>query len=154
MNEDAATSLDRLHDIVVPPAVPWWPPAPGWYVLFALVLMIMVVVVFWAWCRWRANAYRREALRTLAATPDAAAIASLLRRTALAEYPRAEIARLGGDVWLDWLSERSPKPMPPAVRTGLVVGVYDPGFAGQDLTALRTWAARWISDHRQPAAPS
>jgi hypothetical protein len=148
MNEDPAVSLDRLHDIIVPPAVPWWPLAPGWYAVIGIVLVVAAVFAFRAWRRWRANAYRREALHELASAPDAAAIAALLRRTALAESQRPEIARLGGDAWLDWLSERSPEPMSPVVREGLVVGVYDPGLKGLDVTPLRTWAARWIADHR------
>lgn len=153
MNEDPAVSLDRLHDIIAPPAVPWWPPAPGWYVVVGIALVVAAVFAFRAWRRWRANAYRREALRELASAPDAAAIATLLRRTALAESPRPEIARLGGDAWLDWLSKRSPEPMSPAVREGLVAGVYDPDLKGLDLTPLRAWAGRWIAAHR-PAAPS
>jgi hypothetical protein len=153
MNEDA-TSLDRLHDIVPPAAVPWWPPAPGWYVVLAIILIIAAVFAVRAWRRWWANAYRRQALRELASAPDAATIASLLRRTALAESPRPEIACLGGDAWLEWLSKRSPEPMPAAVREGLMAGVYNAGFEGRDTTALRAWAARWIKGHRCIAVPS
>jgi hypothetical protein len=27
------TSLENLYDIVMPPPIPWWPLAPGWYVV-------------------------------------------------------------------------------------------------------------------------
>ena len=36
-------SLDRLHDIVSPPPAPWWPPAPGWYALGLIVLLLLGV---------------------------------------------------------------------------------------------------------------
>ena len=30
-------SLDNLRDIVEPASIPWWPPAPGVWLLLALV---------------------------------------------------------------------------------------------------------------------
>ena len=112
MNQDAA-SLDRLHDIVMPPTVPWWPPAPGWYVLAAIILGLLLVLVLRLWLRWRATAYRREAIRALDSASDPAAIAALLRRTALAESSRSEIAALHGNAW--WTGSR-PKVRNPSRR--------------------------------------
>jgi Domain of unknown function (DUF4381) len=145
MNEDAA-SLDRLHDIVTPPPIPWWPPAPGWYVLAAILLVVVLVLVLRFWLRWRANAYRREAVRALDSAVDVATIAALLRRTALAESSRSEIAALTGNDWVDWLAARSPEPVPPAIREQLVTGSYAPSTPS-DLTTLRVWAARWVAAH-------
>lgn len=147
MNENAV-SLDRLHDLALPPPVPWWPPAPGWYVVAAVVLVLVVVLVHRAWKNWRANAYRREALRELRSAESAAAIARLLRRTALAVVPRPVVATKSGAAWLDWLSAHGPDPMPENVRAQLGAGLYDPHFESRDLTVLRDYAARWISRHR------
>ena len=141
-----AASLDHLHDIITPPPVPWWPPAPGWYVLAAVVLIVVLVLALRFRHRWRANAYRRVALRTLESASDLAAIAYVLRRTALAESSRSEIAALSGNAWVDWLASRSPEPVTPAIREQLVTGPYASG-AQSDLTTLRAWAARWIRAH-------
>jgi hypothetical protein len=103
------TSLDRLHDIVTPPPAPWWPPAPGWYV----VLGVGGLLLLWAGIKlavgWRRDSYRRAALAELAALrtspgPDfLARLSALLKRAALATYPRNEVAELSGDAWLEFL---------------------------------------------------
>ena len=80
MNSDPA-SLDNLRDIVVPPSVPWWPPAPGWWVVFALLTLAIAVFAWRRWRAWHANAYRREALRELQAATSAAEVAEILKRT-------------------------------------------------------------------------
>jgi Domain of unknown function (DUF4381) len=152
MNEDAA-SLDRLHDIVTPPQIPWWPAALGWYVLAAILLVVVLVLVLRFWLRWRANANRREALRALDSAVEVATIAALLRRTALAESSRSEIAALTGNAWVDWLAARSPEPVPPAIREQLVNGSYTPSTAS-DITAVRAWAGRWIALHHSPPTTS
>jgi Domain of unknown function (DUF4381) len=148
MNE-SATSLDRLHDLVLPPAVPLWPLAPGWYVVFTLALVAAAWMAFRAWKRWQSNAYRREALRELAWLQTPAAIAELLRRTALAIAPRPVIAEKTSTAWLDWLAAEIPEPMPDTVRTQLTTGVYGPPAASQELNALRDYASRWITRHRR-----
>jgi hypothetical protein len=56
------TSLENLFDVVVPPPVPWWPPAPGWFVVGGVVLGLVFWTVWRVWRRWRAAAYRRAAL--------------------------------------------------------------------------------------------
>ena len=150
MNEPA-TSLDRLHDIALPPAVGWWPPAPGWYVVFTLALVPAAWMAFRAWKRWQSNAYRREAARELASLESSAAIAELLRRTALAIAPRSVIAEKTGAAWLDWLAAHFPEPMPDTVRTQLTTGVYGRPAASEELSALRDYATRWITRHRQEA---
>jgi uncharacterized protein DUF4381 len=150
MNEPA-TSLDRLHDIALPPAVAWWPPAPGWYVVFTLALVAAAWMAFRAWKRWQSNAYRREAARELASLESSAAIAELLRRTALAIAPRSVIAEKTGTAWLDWLAAQFPEPMPDTVRAQLTTGVYGRPAASRELSALRDYATRWITRHRQEA---
>jgi len=149
MNE-SATSLDRLHDLVLPPAVMWWPLAPGWYAVMALALLTAAWMMIRAWKRWQSNAYRREALRELASLESSAAIAELLRRTALAIAPRSVIAEKTGTTWLDWLAAHFPGPMPEIVRSQLSAGVYGPPAASDELSPLRDYATRWITSHQRP----
>ncbi len=103
-------SLDRLHDIAVPPPVPWWPPAPGWYVVGGIALVFLGLVAWAAVIRWRRDRYRREAIRALdrilrdsRASSSMSAIAELVKRIALAAYPRDRVASLNGDAWLAFL---------------------------------------------------
>ena len=145
------TSLDHLHDLALPPAVPWWPLAPGWYVLAGIFLVLVIVVVHRALKQWQANAYRRAALRELASLEDATAITELLRRTALVIAPRSVIAGKTGSAWLDWLAAQSPDAIPDIVREQLTAGVYGRPVTDHDSAALRRFAARWITHHRAPS---
>ena len=104
-----AGSLQNLNDIVLPTPVAWWPPAPGWYVLFALVLVALLVVGFLQWRRWCENRYRREALaelsaiRTNASGGSLTGLPELLKRAALSVWPREEVAALTGPDWHQFL---------------------------------------------------
>lgn len=145
--KDSATSLDRLHDVVVPPAVPFWPPAPGWYVVIAIGAICLAAALYHLWTRWRANAYRREALRELETADSSAGISEILRRVALSIAPRDEVAAQTGNSWTQWLTAHCPEPMPEDVRDQLTIGIYRPPPSGDDLTALREYAKHWIHHH-------
>ena len=111
----ASASLDRLHDLVLPPPVPWWPPAPGWYWIIGLLFAGGVVLLVGSFLRWQHNRYRREALHELArewealrnpaSRPDAlATVDALLKRAALTAFPRTQVAELTGAPWIDFLT--------------------------------------------------
>ena len=146
MNE-SSTSLDRLNDIVVPPSVPWWPPAPGWYVVIAVVLLLSLFVVHRAWKAWRANSYRRAALRELASLDSSVEIATLLKRTALAFAPRRVVAESSGRDWADWIEIRAAETMPPEIREYLASGIYAEPHEPVSAESMRSYASRWISKH-------
>jgi hypothetical protein len=165
MGRDPA-SLENLHDIVVPEAVGWWPVAPGWYVLALLVITVVVWFGFRRLRRWRRNAYRREALKALAAleadgipvgTESAvlAQAAILLRRVALSAYPRRQVATLVGERWLAFLDETSGGG---AFAAGpgrvLLEGAYQPALpvAGEAVHAALVLCADWIRSHRSGGA--
>ncbi len=151
-------SLDRLHDIAVPPPVPWWPPAPGWLVIGGFLLAVVGLGCWGRYLRWRHDAYRREALRRLdqilGESPGLSslpAIAELVKRVALAAYPRGRVASLTGEPWLVFLDETG--------RTdaftrgdGRVLGdaAYrrDPIAGDADLSKLTNVIRHWIGHHR------
>lgn len=146
---DPAASLDRLHDLVLPPDVPWWPPAPGWYGLFALLILAAAWLAWQSWRRWQANAYRRAALHELESLKSSVAIAELLRRTALASVPRPVVSGMTGATWTDWLAAQSPEAMSPEVQQLLTVGIYDRlATTDREFNLLRDYAARWIVRHQ------
>lgn len=146
MNSDV-TSLDRLHDIVLPAEVSWWPLAPGWYALLCIVLIVAVFFSFRLWRRWQADAYRRAALLELAKMKDVPAIAELFRRTALAVVPRSEVAQKTGSAWADWLAGHYSAPVPSEVHRLLSAGVYGTSVKEQEVKSLRNYASSWISNH-------
>lgn len=151
MNE-SATSLDRLHDIVESPPVPWWPPAPGWYFVLVLAAGAVAWFGFRYWKQWRAKAYRRAALRELQAATTPTEIAELFRRTALAIAPRTQVASLSGDRWAEWLASLVPETMPRPVHDFLATSVYDPTTQNADFAVIRGYAKTWIERHRGPQA--
>ncbi len=143
------TSLDRLHDIVTPHSIPVWPPAAGWYVVFAVAICGLALLCYRLWKQWRANAYRREALRELSVAGNICEINALLRRVALAFAPRDVIAQQTGESWPEWLCVRCAEPMSLPVREQLASGIYRSSSAEEDVSAVKLYAARWITKHRQ-----
>lgn len=152
MTSDLA-SLDRLQDIVALPPVPWWPPAPGWFVLGALGLIALGLAGVVQLRRYRANAYRREALRALdglEARQHWQELPALLKRVALSAYPRTEVAGLSGDAWIAWLNAHGGgATLPPEVAQRLTQAAYNPS-SDTDPDGWRQAAAsvrKWIQAH-------
>jgi hypothetical protein len=108
---DASTraALQKLNDIVLPPPVSWWPQTWGWAVLGALLAAAAAWWGWRAWRHWKANRYRREALAELdrleTGSPVilAEALPELLKRVALAAWPRKTVAPLSGPDWVSFL---------------------------------------------------
>lgn len=145
---DPSTSLDRLHDVVAPAEISWWPLAPGWYVVGAALLVLVGLFTVRSWKKWKANAYRRAALRELETAGDIPSIAAILRRTALVATSRAVVASKAGAAWTDWLAAAAPAPMEDDVRQQLTREVYAPVASGSDTSKLRDYADQWIRNHQ------
>lgn len=138
----AAPSREAMHGLIVPPPVSFWPATPAWYVVFAAVAALLAWFGWRAWRRWRADAYRREALRELAGAGPAE-IAAILKRAALAAWPRAQVAALAGAEWAAFLRRTAPRArLDAAAADRLAVLAYAP--AGPE---ARGDAERWIRFH-------
>ncbi len=107
----AASLLQQLAPDHAPPPIGWWPPAPGWWILAALLLVGVVLIALWL--RSPQRRLRRAALQELQAmqaTDDDTALAQsleqLARRYAVARYGRAQVARLSGEAWIEFVCAR------------------------------------------------
>jgi hypothetical protein len=111
-----------LRDLHLPEAIGWWPPAPGWWLLLALLLVGAIFALRHLLAIRSRGAARRQALQDLDRLtaeferhPDAVAFASrlsaLLRRTMLAYAPRRDVAGLTGEEWLAWLDRDFDQPL-------------------------------------------
>ncbi len=108
--------LDQMHDITPPPPAPWWPLAPGWWLVLALVLALVAVVSLLAWRRYRNNAVIREALIQLDALAQLAdqarhpepvwytRLSRLLKQVARARYSDQNPGCLSGRDWSRFLA--------------------------------------------------
>lgn len=53
-------ALEQLRDIHLPQAVHWWPPAPGWWIVAALVLALTIWLSRYLLARYRRQYFRGE----------------------------------------------------------------------------------------------
>ncbi len=137
----AAPPLE-LRDIHLPAEPSWWPPAPGWWLLAAILIGLLIwavqalVRVRRARARlWSMRVQFEAALANTEARTRIAAISEMLRRAARLSNPEA--AQLQGEAWLQFLDGDSGKAeFSQGPGRILLDGIYRPTLAASSVDAL------------------
>ncbi len=138
--------LDLMHPLVESEAAVWTPQTVGWLVAGLWLVAVMLLVARKVYRAWRRNRYRRAALAELNGIESAGSLAVLLRRTALAAYPRTEVASLFGAEWADFLRRSCPGDrVVDESADALAIVAYR---RDADVDALIRPARHWIRGHR------
>ncbi|MDX2480988.1 MAG: DUF4381 domain-containing protein [Desulfuromusa sp.] len=138
-----------LHDIHLPAAIGYWPPAPGWWLLLGLVILcglgILLLIRFRQRRRLRRLALAQlDSLQGLSGRELASALSRLLRQAAISHFPRHEVAGLSGDAWLAFLDGRfSERPFTTGVGRILCDAPYRPSVEIQ-ATPLLDLCRKWL----------
>ena len=161
MNQPQQAPQLQLRDIHLPPPVSWWPPAPGWWIL-AILTLVLAMFIIYAISRYRRHAYRRTGLRQLArlekefnTNGDNAhllqGLSKLLRHMAILHYPPQQCAGLCGSEWLKFLDQpfinRKKQSQPFSMGVGRILIDYPYRAAQQQEqnTEDKKWADELIS---------
>ncbi len=143
-----------LRDIHLPDAVAWWPPAPGWWLVLGLAVLIALLIV---WLRRRAKRIilPREArtefkqiLQAYEQQHDGQTLLretnALLRRIVLSYGPREKVAGLTGQAWIEQLHALSGTPVfDQQAQQWLTQAAYMASLP-EDLLPLIEQVQRWI----------
>ena len=116
MNSANVQALSDLRDIHLPGAVVFWPPAPGWWLILGGLLALALGVHLHL--RARRRSLKRAAVRELdgieasfRSNGDVArlalSLATLVRRVAIARFPKRDVASLHGRDWSRFLVRTS-----------------------------------------------
>jgi len=151
-------SLDKLNDIVEPGSASWWPPS--WPVIaIAIVLLVgIALLIFWLIRRRQQSRVRKTAIRQLQHNRDMSIdeLTVLLKRTALAYYPREMVAEKHSRQWISFLlmalSEKEKAIYEPLLNEASknFYGIADNNFNQHYYELARLWLSKDLS--KQPGA--
>jgi len=143
---DTEALLAQLRDIQSPPVSMM--PAAGWWILLSVLLLLAVVGMLYL-KRYRRRAWHRDArmqlnelrsnLHQVPVSSTLSATSTLVRRVVLATRPRADVASLHGEPWLELLDSICGKPLfKDSYGSLLEAGPYQasPAIGHNDLNAL------------------
>ena len=153
--------LHGIEEVHLPSAVSWLPQTIGWKVLGLLLTIAVGYRIYLQAKKWWRNRYRRAALDRLSALEQGAEewrqvvrqLPFLLKATALQAYPRSDVAKLSGGLWLEFLDAQiDGSDFRDGAGRGLLLVAYAPEsqwqFSEQDVQSLIAISRRWISEHR------
>jgi hypothetical protein len=106
-----------LRDIHLPEPISWWPPAPGWWILLFLSLLLC----FTAWLLYKRRQKKKHQRASMQSLTIIRAgfdkdqnnakllreLSVLMRRSCITFYPRELSAGLTGEQWLGFLDATS-----------------------------------------------
>ena len=151
--------LVNLKDIHLPPAVSFWPPAPGWWILSVLFISSIFFGGLWFYKRYKKKKPITEALRILKnlqihhenskdEVKSLRNLSNLLRRTALTFYEHDAVASLNGSSWLEFL-DKTGNTQDFSKGVGKVLGneLFQQKVK-PDMNALFPLVKKWISSSR------
>jgi len=135
-------SLSNLRDIVVPDPPPFWPPASGVWIALAIVVATMLLIGWHLHTARKRNAYRKAGLLLLDNARTSYDVSVIMKRVALAVFPREQVASLYGDDWAAFLHRTCPGSYFSSMASSTMSVAPDP-------QVIRL-ADTWIRHHRVP----
>ena len=146
-------NLPELRDIHLPDGVSAFPPAYGWWLILAAI--ILVVVLFEVFKILRQKSKKRYALLLLSQAKSANIIlearemSEILRRICLVKYPNA--AALFDKDWIEFLNAHSKSQITGKALTLLIDAPYinpeSQNFSLEDINNLRSFCQSWIGEN-------
>ncbi|MDD1781423.1 DUF4381 domain-containing protein [Enterovibrio sp. ZSDZ35] len=142
-----------LADIHLQAAPGLWPLAWGWWALLAALALIIVAVVYALRLRTQKRKAQKEAIKQLCDTKTLGDINALLKRAALTYFPRHDVAKLTGHMWLTFLDNQLP-----VSKRGFVAnetlwqkGVFSKeGLNSKELDICKALAKVWLTKALPP----
>ncbi|AOY87247.1 hypothetical protein BKP64_03070 [Marinobacter salinus] len=149
--------LSQLRDIHLPQSGGFWPPAPGWWVL-ALVLLLLLAVTAWLVRRQRRKSlWKRLAKAELVNLERRAErtgqwfsqLNTLLKRAAREGYPDLHPETLSGEAWIEFLLNYTPSDREASrpVVEAIVYSAWQPTVTADPKQALE-FAHRWLGGQK------
>ncbi len=157
--------LAELRDLANPEAISMWPPAPGWWVLACLLIVLTFVISRKVKAKRYARAYRLEARdelmlhwRQYEQKKDSLAYLSslnlTLKRTALSAFPASGAAASSGEQWLKFLDSTLPlKHREQTFQSDLGQVLVDAPYrkhSDEDPSQIHALSLVWIQHHQEP----
>ena len=161
---DSTDPLSQLADIHLPAEIGYWPPAPGWWLLLALLLAALIWLGIRLLKQWQRQRRYNFALVELdkcyqrynsaAPTDDEQQSAAklnlingvnaVLRRVALKHFPNDQVASLGGEQWVRFIRASSTSTLlDEQIATVLAQGRFA-RRCDVDTEQLHAMAQQWI----------
>ncbi len=151
----AEASLDNLHDIIVPDAIGFFPLAPGWYILFLLLLTLLFHFGYQKYKVYESERYKRDAKKELEALNDknranTIALLGLAKKVGIVAYGREAIVKLHRDEWWDFMEVHSKVSVNPDIRESIAKLLYEENVAFDDSVydAVFLMVSQWIKTHK------
>ncbi len=160
---NAADPLAQLRDIHLPEPVGWWPPAPGWWIVAIIVLLLGLLTFLFLRKRWRARAHRRSSQVLLTqyfeqwrrdknTSRYLQQCNALLKRVALVSFPNQEIAPVTAQSWIDFLQSKvSANTKSPYNFLPLKDAIYKENAGDIGIEKLHQDIGLWLKLHREPS---
>ncbi|EAZ92317.1 DUF4381 domain-containing protein [Crocosphaera chwakensis] len=158
--------LNGFREISLPEPPRYFPQTIGWTILAKIIFILVIIWVIKFYQYWQKNRYRRAALKRLRQlekalqTPETKVNALkelpiLLKQTALAVYPRQQVASLTGQAWLTFLeSTYSGNLLTPEQGKILTQLAYQSNqmisqLSSETVIDLFDFARHWLAKHQE-----
>ncbi|MEZ9516897.1 DUF4381 domain-containing protein [Vibrio splendidus] len=147
--------------------VSWLPSTVGWKVVFILTMSWVVWKSFQFLRIYKANKYRRVAVRTINASrgnvegnakgsdelqQELRRINRVVKRVACCSYPKSKVAMLSGDEWSEFLTDSSlgavfNHALLSQWQSDIYKASSDYDWTDRELSEIRTSSVVWIKTH-------
>lgn len=154
MNPEGTDLLSQLRDIHGAPEAPWWPPAPGWWILGLLLAVALFLLIRHLRQRFYAHKRKLQLINFIervesGVDPQAepqeflSRLNRIFKIVALRAFPESHCALMQGREWTDFIQVKLGEQGAANELSALAAGPYQPQ-SSFDAGTLSGLAKQWI----------